>query len=141
MKNITSRHPLVLGLVALALLILPARAVETTPAPDAPATAPTDKEQAKAARKAEHERKMLEKYDANHNGKLDPEEKAQMEADRKAEHDKRVLAKYDANHNGTLDPEEKAQMEADRKAAKEKRQAAKAAKAAETKDQDEPEQK
>ena len=133
MKTIHPLQPLVLGLAALALCSAPARADDKSATPDAPATAapaPTDKEAAKAARKAEHDKKMLEKYDANHDGQLEPEEKGQMKADRKAEHDKRMLAKYDANHNGKLDPEELARMEADKQAKKEKHQAAKEAKQA-----------
>jgi Ca2+-binding EF-hand superfamily protein len=54
--------------------------------------------------------RILERYDANHNGVLDPEEKAAMQADREARHkerEARLLAKYDTNHNGVLDPEEK----------------------------------
>lgn len=42
-----------------------------------------------AAKKAKHEAKMLEKYDTNHDGKLDDTEKAAMQADKekmKAEH-------------------------------------------------------
>src|SRR3954470_17804701 len=54
---------------------------------------------------------LLEKYDANHNGVLDPEEKAAAKADWEAhrkEREAKLLEKYDANHNGVLDPEEKA---------------------------------
>ena len=46
---------------------------------------------------------LLEKFDANHNGVLDPEEKAAAKAAREA----KMLERFDANHNGTLDPEEK----------------------------------
>ena len=42
-----------------------------------PARAADDKE----AKKAERQKKLLEKYDKNHNGKLDPEEEAEMKAD------------------------------------------------------------
>ena len=54
---------------------------------------------------------LLEKYDVNHNGVLDPEEKAAARKDweaRKAARQARMLEKYDVNHNGVLDPEEKA---------------------------------
>ncbi len=63
--------------------------------------------------------KLLEKYDVNHNGVLDPEEKAAARADREAHRKARqakLLEKYDANHNGVLDPEERAAIKADREA-------------------------
>ncbi len=60
----------------------------------------------RAAARAER----LERFDANHNGVLDPEEKAaaraEWEAHRK-ERQARLLERFDANHNGVLDPEEK----------------------------------
>src|SRR5207237_8605995 len=62
---------------------------------------------------------LLEKYDANHNGVLDPDEKAAMKKDwdahRAARHAK-LLEKYDTNHNGTIDPEERAAIKADHEA-------------------------
>ena len=61
--------------------------------------------------------KMLEKYDTNKNGVLDPEEKAARKKDRAANKEER-LKKYDKNGDGKLDETEKASMKADRKAAK-----------------------
>ena len=53
---------------------------------------------------------LLEKYDANKNGVLDPEEKeaakAEWQAHRK-EREAQMLERFDANKNGVLDPEEK----------------------------------
>src|SRR5213592_2379483 len=44
-------------------------------------------------RRGPDQARLLEKFDANHNGVLDPEAK--------------MLERFDANHNGVLDPEEK----------------------------------
>lgn len=63
--------------------------------------------------------RLLEKYDANHNGVLDPEEKAAAKADWEAhrkERDAKLLERFDANHNGVLDPEEREAMRAQRQA-------------------------
>src|SRR5262249_60680302 len=62
---------------------------------------------------------LLDKYDVNHNGVLDPEEKEAARKDweaRKAQRQARLLEKDDANHNGVLDPEEKEAIKADRQA-------------------------
>ena len=66
---------------------------------------------------------MLERFDANHNGVLDPEEKQAARAEFKAKREQageerhaQVLAKFDANHNGTIDPEEREAMKAQREA-------------------------
>ncbi len=62
---------------------------------------------------------LLEKYDANHNGVLDPEEKEAARKDweaRRAAHQAKMLEKYDTNHNGTIDPEERAAIKADHEA-------------------------
>ena len=63
----------------------------------------TDEAKAKAetaaVRKAEREKKHLEKYDANHNGKIDPAEQTAVDADKakakveKAEKDKAKAGK------------------------------------------------
>ena len=45
--------------------------------------------QDEAARAAAREKRLLAKYDANHNGVLDPDEKERWEADRKADHERR----------------------------------------------------
>lgn len=77
-------------------------------------------------RRGPSQAQLLEKYDANHNGVLDPEEKEAAKADREARHKQReakMLAKYDANHNGVLDPNEKAAAKKDRQAKHEARRA------------------
>jgi len=55
---------------------------------------------------------ILQKFDTNSNGVIDPAERQAMQAARKA----RVLQKFDANKNGVIDPAERQQMEAARKA-------------------------
>jgi EF hand domain-containing protein len=60
---------------------------------------------------------LLEKFDANHNGVLDPEEKAAAKAEWQAhrkEREAKMLERFDANHNGTIDPEERQAMQAQR---------------------------
>ena len=52
--------------------------------------------------------KLLEKFDTNHDGKLDDTEKAAMKEALKA----KILAKFDTNHDGKLDDTEKAAMKA-----------------------------
>lgn len=47
--------------------------------------------------------KLLEKFDTNKNGRIDPEEWEARRAARKAE----MLNKYDTNRNGQLEPTEK----------------------------------
>lgn len=72
----------------------------------------TGKNQAVPDRKAKNEARMLAKFDANHNGVLDPDERAAMEkfkAERKAQR----LAKYDKNGDGKLEKSEKAAMRAE----------------------------
>jgi len=62
---------------------------------------------------------LLEKYDANHNGVLDPEEKAAAKAEwesHRKEREAKMLERFDANHNGVLDPEEREAMKAQREA-------------------------
>ena len=49
---------------------------------------------------------VLQKYDTNHDGVLEPNERAAMRADRKA----RRLAEFDTNHDGKLEPNERAAM-------------------------------
>ena len=77
-----------------------------TPAPSASAT-PVD-----ALKK-----KILEKYDLNHNGVLDPDEQAAFDRDKAARKAER-LKKYDKNGDGKLDDAERAAMRADRENAR-----------------------
>jgi Ca2+-binding EF-hand superfamily protein len=62
---------------------------------------------------APHKQQMIEKFDLNHDGKLDDNERAQMKAafeakrtERKAE----MLAKFDLNKDGKLDDSERQAM-------------------------------
>jgi hypothetical protein len=71
--------------------------------------------------------KLLEKFDANHDGRLDEGERAAAKAalkERRGEHHgelkAKVLAKFDADHDGKLDEAERA---AARAALKERRAA------------------
>jgi Ca2+-binding EF-hand superfamily protein len=70
-------------------------------------------------RRGPSQAQLLEKYDANHNGVLDPEEKAAAKADWEAhrkEREAKMLERFDANHNGVLDPEEREAMKAQHEA-------------------------
>ena len=62
-------------------------------------------------------KEVLDKYDKNHDGKLDADERAAMKSDRATRKAER-LQKYDKNHDGKLDDSEKAAMKADLKADK-----------------------
>ena len=91
------------GLLALALLAVPASARAEDPQKDKPLT------------------KNQQKYDADKDGQLNDEEKAAAKAAAaaKAKHTREEnLAKYDANQDGKLDDEEKARKSADEQAAK-----------------------
>jgi hypothetical protein len=69
----------------------------------------TGKNTIASERKAKREARLLAKFDANHNGVLDPDERAALEkfeAERKAER----IAKFDKNGNGKLDKSERAAM-------------------------------
>ena len=59
---------------------------------------------------------MIEKYDANKDGKIDDTEKATMTDKEKARLDK-MLAKCDTNKDGKIDEAEMAAMKAAKKAA------------------------
>jgi hypothetical protein len=59
--------------------------------------------------------RIMEKFDANKDGKLDETEKTAAKAARE-KHKQEKLAKYDTNHDGQLDDAEKTAMKADRKA-------------------------
>ena len=59
--------------------------------------------------------KLLEKFDANHDGKLDESERAAAKAAMKEHHEKlkaKLLEKFDANHDGKLDESERAAAKA-----------------------------
>lgn len=53
---------------------------------------------------------VLDKYDANKNGRLDDDEREKMMADRQAERKKEFLDKYDSNKDGKLDDKERDSM-------------------------------
>jgi Ca2+-binding EF-hand superfamily protein len=53
--------------------------------------------------------RMLEKYDANQNGQLDPDEKAAFERDREARRAE-MLKRFDADGDGTLSESERQAM-------------------------------
>jgi len=57
--------------------------------------------------------KVLEKYDKNKDGKLDPSEREEMRKDREAE----VVKKYDKNGDGKLDQSEREAARAERRKA------------------------
>jgi Ca2+-binding EF-hand superfamily protein len=60
---------------------------------------------------------LLQKYDTNHDGKLDDQEKAAMRADfeaKRAQKKAELLQKYDLNKDGKLDDNERAVMRDDR---------------------------
>ena len=62
---------------------------------------------------------VLKKYDANHDGTLDPAERAAEEAGKEKQQAAREarrteeLARYDANKDGKINPEERAAEKAD----------------------------
>jgi hypothetical protein len=77
-------------------------------------------------RRGPDQAQLLEKYDANHNGVLDPEEKAAAKAEWEAhrkEREAKMLERFDANHNGVLDPEEKEAAKKELQARREARRA------------------
>lgn len=86
----------------------------TTAAPTPTATEPDSMTKAvKPAKERTLPKAVLEKYDTNKNGVLDPEERAKYESDRplrKAE----KMKKYDKNGDGKLDEDEKIQMRVER---------------------------
>jgi hypothetical protein len=72
--------------------------------------------------------KNQQKYDADHDGKLNDAEKAAAKEGAKAkakETREANLAKYDANKNGKLDDDERAQKKADEQAEHDAKKAAK----------------
>jgi len=70
-------------------------------------------------RRGPSQEQLLEKYDANHNGVLDPEEKAAARKDWQARREQaraKFLEKYDTNKNGKIDPEEREAIRAQHQA-------------------------
>lgn len=83
----------------------------TLAAPTPMATEPDS--MTKAVKPAKTRKAVLEKYDANKNGTLDPEEQAKYESDRPLRRAEK-MKKYDKNGDGKLDDEEKIQMRIER---------------------------
>jgi hypothetical protein len=95
-------------LVMISVCLLGLAAASTLKAEDAPSATPKPRARAKA------DPKMLEKYDTNKNGKIDPDEREAMKKDRQALHDE-TIKKYDKNGDGKLDADERAAMREDLK--------------------------
>ena len=113
MKTSSSVRRIALGLLALALLVVPTLVLAQEP--------------------REKLSKAKEKYDADKDGKLSDEEKANARDAARAkakETREENLAKYDANKDGKLDADERAKKKADEEAAKEARKAEREAKRA-----------
>lgn len=103
MKTIRTVLKTAPGLLALVLLAAPASV------------------RAEEARKEKPLTKNQQKYDADHDGRLNDEEKAAAKEGAKAKAKQtreENLAKYDANRDGKLDDEERAKKRADEAAAK-----------------------
>jgi hypothetical protein len=88
MKTYTSKLVLLGSLLALTCVFA---APTLRAAPATPATPATPAAPAAPAKEHQVSKKMLEKYDTNHDGKLDATEKAAMEAD---------MAKAKGKHKG-----------------------------------------
>jgi len=66
-----------------------------------------------AAAHGPHNGELLDKFDTNHDGKLDDQERAAMRADftaKRAAKKAELLAKFDTNRDGKLDDQERAVM-------------------------------
>ena len=101
MKTIRKITLIAPGFLALVLLAVPAVARAEEAVKDKPLT------------------KNQQKYDADHDGKLNDEERAAAKEGAKAkakETREANLAKYDVNKNGKLDDDERAQKKADEQA-------------------------
>lgn len=66
-------------------------------------------------KRADFQRRVLEKFDADKDGKLNAEELAAWEAAKKKAWNDMLLEKYDTNKDGVLDEQEKAAMKEDMK--------------------------
>lgn len=69
----------------------------------------------RAEKKDDFQRRVLEKFDADKDGKLNADEQAAWEAAKKKAWNDMLLEKYDANKDGVLDEQEKAAMHEDMK--------------------------
>jgi hypothetical protein len=122
------KHSVFLGFLTATLFAAPVFAQGDAPAATpAPAAAP--EAQARSPRE-----RMLEKFDANHDGQLDKTERQAARAEWKKHHHGRhgihharaklhhkLLKRFDANHDGKLSKEERAEI---RKAAQQRHQRA-----------------
>ncbi len=75
-----------------------------------PGTEPTPKP---AVKERTYSKAIMEKYDTNKNGVLDPDERTKYEADRPLRRAEK-LKKYDKNGDGKIDEDEKIQMRVER---------------------------
>jgi hypothetical protein len=92
-------HPTLPAILAIAALMLGG----STPTTAAEAGGDHAKHDGK------HHQELLEKFDANHDGKLDKSERQAAKAaleERIKEHHPKLFEKFDANHDGKLDREE-----------------------------------
>jgi hypothetical protein len=93
-----TKMKLALGLTTLLAVGATSLAVANTGSPSADNATQTER----GEKRAEWKQKMLEKYDVNHNGKLDPEERKQMLDDRAD----RWFDKLDVNKDGVVSKDE-----------------------------------
>lgn len=84
---------------------LRAEATGDTAAEHGKAEQSADKKAEQAKKRAEHRKALLEKYDVNHNGKLDPEERAALKADQEKARSERAKAKAAKQHAAAPDSE------------------------------------
>lgn len=73
------------------------------------------------ARHPKLKERVLERFDTNNNGVLDPDERAALKAARQERREK-MLAKFDTNGDGKLEPNEKADAREKLKKFRQKRQ-------------------
>lgn len=95
-----------LAFAAVALASAGSLRAQTPGAEPSPTPKPTGKERT-------YSKAILEKYDTNKNGVLDPDERAKYETDRPLRRAEK-LKKYDKNGDGKIDEDEKIQMRVER---------------------------
>lgn len=100
----TKKLPLRLTLALLTLVIVAPAALRAE-AGDATAEQSVDKKAEQAQKRAARQKALLEKYDVNHNGKLDPEEKVVIKADREKAKAERARAKAEKSSETSSDTE------------------------------------